>query len=107
MKNPIYARAVSDPYFFGDESRWIRAVGVEKYSEQMFRKTFTLETLPEKAVILAMAANYAEIYINGQAAVATAVRSYIFDQVYETADVLPYLREGKNVIAVRNILEQG
>ena len=103
MKNPIYARAVSDPYFFGDESRWIRAVGVEKYSEQMFRKTFTLETLPEKAVILAMAANYAEIYINGQAAVATAVRSYIFDQVYETADVLPYLREGKNVIAVRNI----
>ena len=103
MKNPIYAKAVSEPYFFGEESRWIRAVGAEKYSEQMFRKTFDLETLPEKAVLLAMAANYAEIYINGERAVALTDRSYIFDQVYKVADILPYLREGKNVIAVVNI----
>ena len=103
MKNPIYAKAVSEPYFFGNESSWIRAVGAEKFSEQMFRKTFYLDALPKKAVLIVMAANYAEIYINGQAAVALTVRSYIFDQVYEAADILPYLREGKNVIAVRNI----
>jgi len=103
MKNPIYAKAVSEPYFFGEDSRWIRAAGAEKFSEQMFRKTFYLESLPKKAVLLAMAANHAEIYINGELAVLLAVRSYIFDQVYEAADVLPYLREGKNVITVVNI----
>ena len=103
MKNLIYAKAVSEPYFFGEESRWIRAVGAEKYSEQMFRKTFDLETLPEKAVLLAMAANYAEIYVNGEVAVALTDRSYIFDQVYKVADILPYLRKGKNVITVVNI----
>ena len=103
MKNPIYAKAVSEPYFFGEESRWIRAVGAEKHSSQMFRKTFCLENLPEKAVLLAMAANFAEIYINGEPATTVSVRSYIFDQVYEVADILPYLKEGKNVIAVMNI----
>ena len=103
MKNPIYAKAVAEPYFFGSESRWIRAVGAEKYSSQMFRKTFCLETLPKKAVLIAMAANYAEIYINGEPATTVSVRSYIFDQVYEVTDILPYLKEGKNVIAVANI----
>ena len=103
MKNPIYAKAVAEPYFFGEESRWIRAVGAEKYSSQMFRKTFCLEALPKKAVLIAMAANYAEIYINGEPATTVSVRSYIFDQVYEVTDILPYLKEGKNVIAVANI----
>ena len=103
MKNPIYAKAVSEPYYFGEESRWIRAVGAEKYYGQMFRKTFCLESLPKKAVLLAMAANYAEIYINGEQVTMIAVRSYMFDQVYEVTDILPYLKEGKNVIAVVNV----
>ena len=103
MKNPIYAKAVSESCFFGDESRWIRAAGAEKYFGQMFRKSFCLEALPNKAVLLAMVANYAEVYINGKLATAVSVRSYIFDQVYEVTDILPYLKEGENVIAVVNV----
>ena len=103
MKNPIYARAVSEQYSFGEQSRWIHALGAAKFSSQMFRKTFSLEKFPEKAVLLAMAANYAEIYINGEPAATLAVRSYMFDKVYEVYDILSYLREGKNVIAVMNI----
>ena len=103
MKNPIYANAVSEPFYFGGESRWIRAVGAEKYSGQMFRKTFCLETLPKKAVLLAIASNYADIYINGEPATTVSVRSYIFDQVYEVTDVLSYLKEGENVISVVNV----
>ena len=103
MKNPIYATAVSEPYSFGENVRWIRPLGAEKFSSQMFRKTFSLETLPKKAVLLAMAANYAEIYINGEPAVSLTVRSYMFDKAYEVSDILPYLREGKNTVAVMNI----
>ena len=103
MKNPIYARAVCEPYFFGEQSRWIRAFGAGKFSSQMFRKSFSLEKLPEKAVLVAMAANYAEIYINGEPAATLAVRSYMFDKAYEVYDILSYLREGKNVISVMNI----
>lgn len=103
MKNPVYANTVTEPYAFGESARWIRPTGVSNYSTQMFRKSFTLEKLPEKAVMLAMAANYAEIYVNGEAAMSLSVRSYIFDKAYEVADILPYLREGKNVIAVMNV----
>lgn len=103
MKNPTYASAVTDSYAFDASVRWIHAVGVENYSSQMFRKSFTLDKLPEKAVMLAMAANYAEIFVNGERAMSLALRSYIFDKAYEVVDILPYLRVGKNVIAVMNI----
>ena len=80
MKNPVYAPSVKTPYFFDDSVRWIHAVGVANYSMQMFRKTFVLNAIPENAVLLAMAANYAEIFINGRAAASLAVRSYVFDK---------------------------
>jgi hypothetical protein len=103
MKNPVYAPSVKTPYFFDESVRWIHAKGVSNFSIQMFRCSFTLDTIPEKAVLLAMAANYAEIFINGKAAASLAVRSYIFDKVYEVYDVTSYLKVGKNVIAVQNI----
>ncbi len=103
MKNPVYAPAVKEPYAFGDAARWIHAAGVANFTEQMFRGTFILNQIPEKAVLLAMAATYAEIYINGKAAASLAVRSYIFDKAYEAYDVTSYLQVGKNVVAVKNI----
>ena len=103
MKNPVYAKAVKTPYTFDESVRWIHAKGVSNFSLQMFRKTFTLDTLPERAVLLAMAANYAEIFINGKAAASLAVRSYVFDKAYEVYDITPYLKAGKNVVAVQNI----
>ena len=102
MKNPVYASTVTQAYTFGENARWIRPIAAEKFSNQMFRKSFVLDEKPQAAVMIAMAANYAEIYINGEAAASLAVRSYMFDQVYEVYDVLPYLHQGKNVIAVMN-----
>ncbi len=103
MKNPVYAPAERASYAFDEAVRWIRPVDAANFSVQMFRGTFTLETLPEKAVLLAMAANYAEIFINGKAAASLAVRSYIFDKAYEVYDVTSFLQVGKNVVAVQNI----
>ncbi len=103
MKNPVYAPTVTAPYVFSDSARWIHAEGVSNFTEQMFRRTFELNALPKQAVLLAMAATYAEIYINGEAAASLAVRSYIFDKAYEVYDVTNFLRLGKNLIAVRNI----
>ncbi len=103
MKNPVYAPAVKTPYSFDESVRWVRAENAVNFSTQLFRGTFTLEKLPEKAVLLAMAAHYAEIFINGNAAASLATRSYIFDKVYEVYDVTAFLKEGKNVVAVRNI----
>ncbi len=103
MKNPVYAPAVKAPYHFGERSRWIHAENVANFSVQFFRRSFELAKRPQKAVLLAMASNYAEIYINGRAAASLAVRSYVFDKTYEVYDVTEYLCEGKNVIAVQNI----
>ncbi len=103
MKNPVYAPAERAPYAFSETVRWIRPADVQNFSLQMFRKTFTLEVRPVKAVLLAMAATYAEIFINGKAAASLAVRSYIFDKAYEVYDVTEFLKVGKNVVAVQNI----
>ncbi len=103
MKDPIYAPAVKEAFSFADSVRWIRAEGVSNFSVQLFRGSFALTKLPARAVLLAMAANYAEIFINGRAAASLGVRSYIFDKVYEVYDVSDYLCEGNNVVAVMNV----
>ena len=103
MRNPDYAPIVREAFSFSDAARWIRAEGVANFSVQLFRNTFVLTEKPHRAVMLAMAANYAEIFINGRAAASLGVRSYIFDKVYEVYDVSEYLTAGKNVVAVMNV----
>ncbi len=103
MKNPVYAPAVKTPVMFDESVRWIHARGVANFSEQMFRREFVLDAIPEKAFLLAMAATYAEIFVNGRSAASLTVRSYIFDKAYEVYDVTDYLIKGKNVVAVSNI----
>ncbi len=103
MKKHSYAKIVTDDYSFDSSVRWIRAANAAPYSHQMFRHDFTLEAVPIRAVMLVMAANAAEIFVNGKTVAMFSTRSYLFDKIYEVYDITPYLAVGKNVIAVLNI----
>ena len=103
MRNPIYAQIDTDPYSFDESVRFIHATGVGKFSHQMFRGRFTVETMPNQALMLVLAANAAEVYVNGKTAAMFSMRSYVFEPVYEVYDITPYLVLGENVIAVYNI----
>ncbi|MBO5199617.1 MAG: family 78 glycoside hydrolase catalytic domain [Lachnospiraceae bacterium] len=97
------AKKITEKYSFGPAARWIRAEKTARYSHHLFRGTFELAKAPEKAVLLVLAANYAEVYLNGESAASAAERSYVFDKAYEVYDVTEYLHAGKNVAAVINV----
>ena len=103
MKNPVYAQIDTDPYSFDESVRFIHAAGVGKFSHQMFRGRFCVDAMPNQALMLILAANAAEVYLNGKTVAMFSMRSYMFDPVYEVYDITPYLTLGENVIAVYNI----
>ena len=103
MKDPVYAPTVREAVSFSPAARWIRGEGAANFSVQLFRGSFSLTKKPARALLVAMAANYAEIFIGGKAAASLGVRSYIFDKVYEVYDITDRLTEGENVVAVMNV----
>lgn len=103
MKQLPTAKKIFDPYLFSSTARWIRRSGAERHSHNIFRGSFSLESLPASAAMLVMSAGYAEIYVNGNFAATVAERSYIFDKSYEVFDISSYLTTGKNIVAVVNI----
>ncbi len=94
------AEKCTEPHAFGSEARWIRAAGAEKAAHVWLRRSFEMAGAPKRAVLLAMAANYAEIFLNETPVCALSERSYIFDKSYEVYDVTPLLRTGRNVLAI-------
>ena len=104
MNNPVSAPVITDRNFtFSDCTRWIHGENVDPFGRTFLRRTFTLDRKPQQAVLLVMAANTAEVQINGRSAVLHQVRSYIFDTIYEVYDITEWLQAGRNVIAVRSI----
>ena len=70
----------------------------------LFRKTFSVDKLPEKAELTICGLGFYELYINGQNITKGPLSPYISntDQIcyYDLYDIKKYLKEGKNVIGV-------
>ena len=73
-----------------------------------FRKTFSLEKIPARFVIHASGDNRYELYVNGARVLAGPQRGDLFHWRFETLDIAPHLKAGKNVLAavVWNFAEQ-
>ena len=69
------------------------------YRWYVFRHTFTAEHF-DRAIMLLDAKYYAEVFINGRVAAQYITRGYDFDKHYDVLDITPFVREGKNSIAV-------
>jgi alpha-L-rhamnosidase len=64
-----------------------------------FRKTFALETTPKHFVIHVSGDNRYELFVNGHRVLAGPARGDLKHWRYETLDITPHLRAGKNVLA--------
>ncbi len=64
-----------------------------------FRRTFSLENVPEKYIIYVSADNRYRLYVNGKYVVFGPSLGDIDHYRYETIDITEYLKPGKNVIA--------
>lgn len=71
------------------------------------RKVFELEALPLQAILKLTASDFYQLYINGQYINRGPTRSAAHHQSYDCIDIKRFLREGKNLIAVRAVFEQG
>jgi hypothetical protein len=71
----------------------------------LFRKTFSLEKIPEIAQIFITCDDYYKLYINGRFVGQGPAPSYHFQYNYNTIDVAEYLRTGENLIAVHTLYQ--
>ncbi len=69
-----------------------------------FRKTFTLEKVPARAVAYVASVGYHELYVNGKkvgdAVLSPNVSTHKVRARYVTYEIAPYLRAGRNAIGI-------
>jgi len=70
-------------------------------SYALFRKTFDLVSLPEKAPLFITADQSYQLHINNRFVCRGPARGFQASWPFDEVDVRSYLREGRNVIAVR------
>ena len=80
---------------------WIAPPGVPGDSFTVFhaRRTFVLATVPTRFVVHVSADNRYRLYVNGLQVSSGPQRSDVTHWRYETLDLAPHLRAGRNVIA--------
>ncbi|MBE6659017.1 MAG: alpha-L-rhamnosidase [Ruminococcaceae bacterium] len=69
-------------------------------SHILFRRSFSLDTCPEKAILYLTADDYYKLYVNGVFVTQGPTPGYPFHYYYNTVDITRYLHPGDNVIAV-------
>jgi len=95
-------RAQPTPIFDGaPPANWIAPPGVPRDSFTVFhaRKTFELQTVPERFVVHVSADNRYRLFVNGEEVSSGPQRSDVTHWRYETVNLAPHLHAGRNVIA--------
>lgn len=83
-------------------ANWIKAsIGPEKdFGVFHFRHAFFLDTLPQSLQVYTSGDNRYQLYVNGHLATWGPQRGDLDHWKYETTQIAPLLRKGKNVLAV-------
>ncbi len=71
------------------------------YGVFLFRRSFNIDKKPEKYIVHVSADNHYKLYVNGIEVCDGPARGDINNWRYETVDIAPYLRKGKNIVAAQ------
>ncbi|MBN1441208.1 MAG: alpha-L-rhamnosidase [Planctomycetes bacterium] len=82
-------------------AEWIShpTASLKEYGVFHFRRTFDLAERPERFVVHVSADNRYRLFVNGAAVVMGPARGDLDHWRFETIDIAPHLREGRNAIA--------
>ena len=82
-------------------SAWISCPDVpqREYGVYHFRKTFTLDKVPEKFIIHISGDNRYRLFVNGTPVCSGPARGDLYNWYFETVDIAPFFHKGDNVIA--------
>jgi alpha-L-rhamnosidase len=83
------------------KARWITAGGapVRDYGVYHFRRTFTLDSAPARFLVHVSGDNRYQLYANGARVAWGPARGDLYHWRYESVDIAPQLRAGRNVLA--------
>ncbi len=83
------------------KAHWIACpdMSQEEYGVCHFRKSVELSAVPSRFVVHVSADNRYKLYVNGELVSLGPARGDIYNWNFETVDLAPYLRSGKNTLA--------
>ncbi len=83
------------------KAHWIAVAGAppHRYGVYHFRRAFDLAARPDRFVIDVTADNRYQLFVNGTRVSIGPARGDLFHWRYETVDIAPELKPGKNVLA--------
>lgn len=84
-------------------AQWIAPANApwKSYAMHRFRKTIELDTVPEQLVVHSSGDNRYQLFVNGERVTYGPQRGDLNHWYYESTDIAPYLKPGKNVLAVQ------
>lgn len=82
-------------------AKWIAPTNVSlfDYGVYHFRRTFDLASKPASFVVHVTGDNRYQLFVNGERVAEGPARGDLFHWRYETVDIAPHLKAGKNVLA--------
>lgn len=83
------------------EAQWVACSGAlqREFGVYHFRKALSLDSVPQHFVIHASGDNRYELYVNGARVLTGPARGDLFHWRYETLDIAPHFKTGRNVLA--------
>ncbi|GAC1478696.1 MAG: hypothetical protein NVS1B4_22650 [Gemmatimonadaceae bacterium] len=98
---PAGAAAQARVFSGATGASWIAPPNVPGDSAVVFhaRRTFDLASKPERFLVHVSADNHYRLYVNGEQVASGPQRADVMHWRYETVDLAPQLRAGRNVIA--------
>ncbi len=97
-----FAQTISDAILKNRwDAQWIQAApeALHGYGIYHFRKTIRLDSMPARFIVHVSADNRYKLYVNGTMVSLGPARGDLYHWNYETVDIAPYLKKGKNVLA--------
>ncbi len=80
---------------------WIDEKGEGRNVYAYFRNEFELKTVPDNATIKLYAKSLYNLYVNGEFVNFGPIRSYETNPYYDSINIAPYLKSGRNIVAVK------
>jgi alpha-L-rhamnosidase len=82
-------------------AQWIACPGApgNDFGVYHFRKTFSIQAIPASFLVHVSADNRYRLFVNGKSVATGPARSDLANWNFETIDLAPYLRSGRNLVA--------